>query len=918
MQVLDQLPKTVFGVSMNPLAALRPRDMEEVPPGQPYTDYKPDSAGRVGLRVNGEWINPEHWACRSRPGDVIEWHLVPQDKEDFRTILQVAAIVVSIYAPYLSPYLLAANVAYNVFVPPDLPVAPVAPGSTSEVFSASLSGNQARLDQPVWKVCGHQEINPPYACQPYYETLPKPGATDTELDRDQYFYGVFAVTVGNAEVVAKIGNTPLSRFSDIVLAQYLAPGVQPSQVKVNVATAIEVSGQVLDTARRVGGFAACAAKQQCNFFGVDVLAGRGLGKIDSALTVEWRVQYREINDFGQVLGVWITVAEESRTAFTSTPQRWTNTYELPSAMRIEVSVIRTDVKDTDARALHEIAWSALRAYRNEPVELDPNVAHYELVLRASSQLSNLGSRDFRLITDAYVRTWSTADGWGAEVLSRNPMWWCLELISNPVWGIGQPDDRIDFASFEDIATICDARQDRFDYTFDSTMNAWDALQLIARTARCRVFRRNGVISIARDELATVGVTAFSPRNCMQASMTINEKLRDSTSADGFIVTYRDHRTGDWTAIECPCPGVAEMTNPVYMQLDGVIGETHARREGMYQAANLLYRSRTVDFTTEMQGMLPAFMSPVRFAAEIPGYASSGDIALWDEATLTATLTEPADFSEGSPYITLIRDDGSLTAPVAVLPGANANEVILPALPDFDLVVDDGTRERPKYLLGVVGADDIVKISSIRDGGKGDEGEQLYSISGVIDDPRVHAADNALLPSPSEIQDPIGYPDEDAGGGFVIVPNLPGERLLIVTASGPYATRYLFNANGTTQWVYDGVFNNNYPNEWIIGAPVEVVEAAQFEVMFHSITGLIEGFPDVSGDVVYTSPTMDTWLPGGVDYAFDAAIGPTTGDGGGQVHILLRITIRDAATLIVLEEGQVDLVWDTPETGGGGN
>jgi hypothetical protein len=186
---------------------------------------------------------------------------------------------------------------------------------------------------------------------------------------------------------------------------------------------------------------------------------------------------------------------------------------------------------------------------------------------------------------------------------------------------------------------------------------------------------------------------------------------------------------------------------------------------------------------------------------------------------------------------------------------------------------------------------------------------------MIDDVRVHQADVSLLPSPSEIQDPIGYPDGDAGGGFVVVPNLPGERLLSVLIGGGYSTTYFFRANGTTGWTYPGAPGGTieYPNEWIIGAPVEVVDAAQFEIMFHSVSAL--GFPNVSGDQTFTTPTMDTWLPGGVDYSFAGVIGPTEGAGRGIIHMLVNIKIRDVVTHIVLEEGQVDIVWDAPDPSG---
>lgn len=904
-----------MGVSRNPLMGLQACDMQTVP-CVPFAELAPRATGPLLLRVNGEWIAREHWGCTPRIGDVIEWHEMPQDKEGARSILQIAGTIISLIPGYqaVGYWILAASVAYNILVPPDLPTAPVQPESTSDVFSASLNGNQARLDQPVWKVCGHQEINPPYACQPYYETRPKPGAADPELDRDQYFFGIFAVTVGNAEVVPKIGNTALTRFSDIVVANYLAPGVQPAQVKTNVTSAVEVSGQILASARRVGGFSACAANQRCSKIGIDVTAGRGLGKTDTALTVEWRVQYREINDFGQVLGVWTTLAEETRTAFTSTPQRWTNTYTLPGLMRVEISVVRTDVEDTDARALHEIAWSAMRAYREDAIQLDPDVSHYELVLRATSQLSNLGSRDFRLIVDGYVRTWSTGGGWGPEILSRNGAWWCLELASNPVWGIGQPDALIDLASFERLAATAEARQDRFDYTFQSTVNGWEAMQLIARTMRARVFRRNGVISIVRDELATVGVTAFTPRNCPRNSMRIVEKLPKSNSPDGIIVSYRDHRSGDWVPIECPCPGVVEMVNPVYMNLDGVIGATHAEREGIYQAYNLAYRTRQCEWRTEMEGILPAFMSPVKWAAEIPGYGTSGDVTDWDEPTLTITLSEPVDFSSGTPFIILIRDDGSLTDPVAVLPGPASNKVVLPEAPDFEIIVDDGTRERPKFLIGPVDDFDIVKITKIGDGGRTDDGAQMYTMEGLIDDPRVHMADVALLPTLGEIQDPIGYPDDDAGGGFVTVPNLPSVRSLSMTAAD-YSSSYVFRANGTSAWVYVGTlpasFTEEFANEWIIGAPVEVIEAAQFEVFFHSVNEG-GGWPIVTGAATLNTPTLETWLPCGVDYTFSSTIGPGTG----VVQFHVEISIREASTLTVVETGNVYLISLFPSDSGG--
>ena len=99
------------------------------------------------------------------------------------------------------------------------------------------------------------------------------------------------------------------------------------------------------------------------------------------------------------------------------------------------------------------------------------------------------------------------------------------------------------------------------------------------------------------------------------------------------------------------------------------------------------------------------LHPVGVAFDTPGYGTTGDVAFWDVGTLTMGLTEPPDWTQAPLFLTLIRDDGTTTEPVEVTAGAEPNEVVLPEAPDFDLVLDDGTRERPKYVLG---ATDIVR------------------------------------------------------------------------------------------------------------------------------------------------------------------------------------------------------------------
>lgn len=913
-----------MGISSNPLVPLRSGDMRPVEVGVPIATLAPVTRGILMCRVNGEWLLRECWLSETRDFDVIEWHDLPQDRDAVRGLLTIAAVLA--LGPYglgLSGVELAiatfvAVTAINILLPPTT-LTQNSPQKTSDAFSANLQGNEARLDQPIWKTCGRREITPPFACQPYYEYLPRDDAPDPNLDHDQYFYALYAVGVGNHDVLAKIANTPITRFADVLRAEYLPPGELPTVVRANVVTASEVSSQILDSGRYVGGFTACAAQRTVAAIGIDISATRGLGKGEDALTVEWRVEYRPINDFGQVLGPWKVLATESRTGYTATPQRWSDKYEMttgspaltPTAQRLEIRVVRTDLQDTSAGALHELAWIGLRAYLAEEAPLNQETAHFEVVMRASSQLSGLSTRDLRLLTKARCRTWDPDDGWGAEVHTRNAAWWMLDLLTSDTWGISKPDTRIDLPSFYELAQIADERQDRFDWTFDSSTNAWDALQLIARSVRARVFRRNGVISVARDQLETAPVTAFTPRNCLR-NMAVSETMRTRNSPDGVCIEYQDHRTWEWTPIYCPCPGVAETVNPIRKRIEGITGATHAEREGRYEAANLIWRPRTASCVTEMEGALPAYMSPVDFLADIEGYGRSGDVTNWDSGSLIMELSEPPVFGADPLFITLIRPDGTCADPIAVSAGPSEFEVELESAPDFILLIDFGTQERTKYLIG---PKDLAKVLAITDGGKTGDGAQLYRLTLVLDDDRVHEADVDLLPGPGVVQDPVFDPDDsddtagggDGGGDILLLPRINDQYLEAATNdngdTNALEARYQLRNNGTARAYLDDAGGAGYFNlasQWLLYGEVETSDAALFEVRAVQLIQV-----DSASDTTFTG-TVGSWLSLDTNREWILRTEFTSGFDSRNAIWRLRIEIREVASGIIQDSATVEL------------
>lgn len=879
----------------HPLAA--PMGMP-VPVGVPIGDLEPRGPGVVAqhvCRLNGQWLSRAHWHWHTEPGDVIEWHALAGDRNTIRGVLTIAVAIATIYFPPawgLTGAQAAAasvaisiggNLAINALLPLQLANQQGGPAG-SPTYNTSLSGNQARLYQPIPKVCGTHLIYPDFAAQPYFEFS----------DNDQYYRALMCIGAGDHDVIrAMIDDTDLGRFQDVLVARYLPPGTPPSDVLANVVSAPEVAGAELKTGRYIGGFAACGPRATLTEIGIDIVWPRGL----SNLTTEWRVEARTIDDFGAPTAAWSTVATETYIANTNTAQRRSYRYTLTEG-RYEVRLVRLDVKNETPGVAHELQWVGLRAYLAQPAPLNPAAAHYEVVLRASEQLSQIAQRRIALLVAAHCRTWDPTTGWSAPAPNRNPFWWLADLWSSTTWGEGLPNARIDLATLRTLALQADERQDRFDYVFDSTVDAWEAAQLIARAGRARVFRRGGVYTCARDELATLPVTAFSARNCLPGSMSAREALRSGEAPDGIVVEYFDNRAWDWREIEEPLPGVAEITKPIILRLPGITGLTHARREAKYEAAAAKYRTRLVSCVTEMEGMLPAYLQPVLWQPDMTGYGATGDVTSVSGSTLGLSEPVPA----GATQVWLLRDDGSLFGPSTFTGGPDT--ITLATAPDFSVNATGGRRDRTRYLIGAPTAApytaELVRIAAIGDGGNRD-GVQYWRVDASIDDARVHEADEALLPEGEEIQDPIDTGSPGDGGGEAIVNLTNASRSLSLTETCSITLRA--DTEGTLRWVDTPGSSSVLAGQWLLGAPWDTATADDYEIR----ATLLSGTTPTGGD------SLGTWLQLGTAVRewtlATAAQGPV-------YTTVLRLEVRVAATEAVQDSANYTLSVEWRDDAGG--
>lgn len=903
-------PATV-AMAASPLVPTVLSQSRPVAPGTTIASIvSPDQPG-VMVKLDGAWLLRTHWHQPLASGQHLEVHLLPQDSDGLRLVLQLAVIFFTMNPTFglgltgwqAAATVLAGNVAINLLLPVKLPT-PGADTTPRATYSTSLQGNRATVDAPIPVIYGRHRLFPPFAAEPY---------TEFDSANDQYYHALLCIGMGEYELEAlQIDDTPIGHFSDVQYA-VLPPGTAPTLVLPNVATAPEVSGQPLLAGRFVGGFAACAPRLTCASIGVDITFERGLGNASGASitdeSVDIRIDTRVINDWGNPLGAWVTAATETITAATSSALRQSFTYAISPAARVEVRVVRITTVDDNPLVMDDATWAGLRGYLDQEATLAANATYLEVKIRASEQLNGVSQRRMAAIVRRKLRSWHPDTGWSSTTAYTRSIAWALaDKWSNTEYGDGLADDRIDLQTLYDLHTTWAERQDRLDIVFDTATDSDQADQLMARAGRARAFWRNAVRTVSRDEERLLPVTAYTARDITPGSATLNYMVDASKVPDAIVVEYLDLRSWDWRTVTCNAPGVASPTRPEYLRLPGVTGAYQAEREGLYEAAARYYRRISASWQTELQGLLPAFGSAVVFAPALRGWGSAGDVVGWNEGTLTLTLSEPPTWvSAATHYISLVRDDGSLHDAIVATAGATDRQAVLATDPDFTPVTDDARRERTRYHFGQASEHRrTLLVLAIEPQDLREDGAMLVQVSGVLEDARVHSADEALLPGEGDEQDPTEAPaDELPGSGDYIV-SLSHRTVAMDTTVGDTLATITLQPDGSL--VVDApAGSTTVLNEWLIGGPYGTTPGTLFEVqvVVASGTDLQTG----------TSAATSTWLGLGTARTWEVGLTSVPSGEPWEISTTLIVYVRDVATSVIQASASVWFYGFSTGTGG---
>jgi len=741
----------------NPFAPLQDRNVSTRSRRVKLASLAPKTNLPFICLVNGDPVLRADWDKRPAHGDIVCFVTLPQGGGDggSNPLAAIAMIALVVFAPQLavammgtgaSPMalafaqagiMMAGSALINAILPPPRPPSPqqaAALAAPSPTYSMGAQGNAARLGAAIPVHYGRHIAYPDFAADPYAEFV----------GNEQFLYQLFVVGQGDYSIEAiRIEDTLIASFEEITY-EVVSPGGSVTLFPSNVQTSVEVSGQEAMTSVALGPFIVNASGTLANYLGIDVVCPKGLfyatdsGGLSSK-SISFTVESQTVDANGAPLGTWATLGTETITAATNTAQRLSYRYAVTEA-RYQVRLTRTDTKDTSSRAGHDLNWVGLRAYL-PGAQAYGNLTLIAMRMRASNSLSAQASRKINVIATRKLPTWNPTTGWSAATATRS-IAWAFADACRADYGGKLADALIPLAQLYALDAIWTTRGDTFDGRFDNTQTLWEALTQIARVGRAKPYQQGGAVQIVRDQVQSVPVAMFSPRNTARGSLTIDYLMPTNETADAVTVSYFDAATWRNADVTAALPG-STSDKPVTVQLFGCTSRDQAYREGMYMAACNRYRRKPMTLTTEMEGFIPTYGDLVAISSERLTRSMSGEVTGWDAVNKILTLSEPLTWTTGQlHYFGLRRRDGSFSGPWQASAGVDAYHAVLAATPDFTPYF--GSNEERTYFTFGIGTAHSQPALVVAARPRGNNQVQLSLIN---EDALVHAADSGAVPAP---------------------------------------------------------------------------------------------------------------------------------------------------------------------------
>lgn len=434
-----------------------------------------------------------------------------------------------------------------------------------------------------------------------------------------------------------------------------------------------------------GPFAACPDGELTTALEWDVMFPGGLIGIDKKgrsypMSVTVEMQCRDLESAGD----W-TSFRKSYSGTTMDQLGYTESVELPYAMRAEVRLRRIGAESTSTQQQDAVQWYGLRSRLKGPTSYE-GVTLLAMRVRGGNRLA---AQSEQLVSVEATRVLPVRNGgaWDVETPTRDIAPW----IAHVARSIGYTDEDLDMAELDRLGDVWAARADYFDSSVDSMSTVKQCIVDAMAAGFADITIDRGKIRPVRDEPRTTFEHMYTPQNMTEA-LSRSFTARKPDDYDGVDVEYVDGVTWQKETVECRLPGdIGQKVEKI--KLEGVTSRTKAWRIGMRQRRSQKYRRWGYQWATELDALNSRYLSYCAVGDDVPGYGQSAIMLSYDNGIIQSS--EPFDWSAGGAHVVGIRrPDGTLSGPY---PATQIDECHL-SITGLDFEPDTSWSIEPPHLL----------------------------------------------------------------------------------------------------------------------------------------------------------------------------------------------------------------------------
>lgn len=572
-------------------------------------------------------------------------------------------------------------------------------------FTASLSGNKARPQQPIPVHYGRLKFTPDFAAQPWGDFQ----------DEDQVFYGLYSLGMGEFDIhEIGVADTPIWTAASGTSAGFpnfqheiVAPNSPVTLFPINVVSATEVSGIELPDPYTAAIPGPLGQTSGTNFVGPFIINPAGTSGTEVSIDLVWPggcyasnkegkigavgsqfiAEYRYVDAAGVPIGgvgaAYTTLIDQTGSnqfVFRSLkPVRRTLNVTLPTAGRIQVRVgIPTAARRQNGTNV--LYWQGARMFLGGSQQR-PKVTQLAVRILADQQFSGYARQQLYVIATRKLPVW-TGTSWVTQA-TRNPLWAFADLWTNADYGCGRSLSKMDLATVAAEAADAATRGDTFNHRFTEILSCMEALEAVLRPIAAKPLFVGGNLSLVRDKARTIPNIMLTDLSVVRGSVSVEYPLQTDDESDGVIIEYLEEQI--WQPAEVSSSGtVASLLRPARVQIPGLTNRSQATRLARYLALTNANRRRIVALDVEAEGRLLQMGSLVCVSASL--------MALGGQTLRVASFTVPgvggprlvADAAMPAPvwvsgqqhFVRIRRRNGRPFGPVLCTRGASDNEIVL--------------------------------------------------------------------------------------------------------------------------------------------------------------------------------------------------------------------------------------------------